>query len=152
MKIRRATVKDVVDYCGMTLQMLQEEGSDVPVKTDPTQVMWADSYEALNDPNTHVLLAVDDEDKVTMGMLAFTVSDRPRIFMKHAIVDGLYVRKPFRSQGVVFALIRAAKAIGREMGIRYVVTQARGKNEDRAYYERIGWRKSSVVLTMDLEG
>ncbi len=151
MKIRRAAVTDVVDHCMMTVLMLQEEGSDVPVKTNIQQAMWADSYEALNDPNTHVLMAFDEGGEA-MGMLAFTISDRPRIFEKHAIVDSLYVKKPFRTKGVVFALVRAAKALGREMGIRYVVTQARGKNEDRAYYEKIGWRKSSVVLSMDLEG
>jgi GNAT superfamily N-acetyltransferase len=64
----------------------------------------------------------------------------------HALLTELYVREPFRRQGVARALVRAAEALARRQGaVALYLFTGRQNVEAQAFYEQLGFESREVV-------
>ncbi len=101
--------------------------------------------EALADPDRHLVVVVDEEDR-PLGMALFCVGpanallDQPAVHMSHSMVADRYKRR-----GAGKALVAAAAAFAEQRGIdQIVVSVSPGSRDANRFFARLGFAPLAV--------
>jgi ribosomal protein S18 acetylase RimI-like enzyme len=101
--------------------------------------------DALDDPERHLVLAVDEAD-APLGMALFTVApanallDTPALHVSHAVVADRHKRR-----GAGKALVAAAAAFAEERGLDQVVVSVHpGSRDANRFFARLGFAPLAV--------
>src|SRR5688572_2114210 len=104
----------------------------------------------LEDPDTVLLVA--EVDGEIAGYLYGSVEERDwaRLLDRHGAVHDVFVDARFRRRGLATALMQAGIAALRAKGTRQIVLSSATPNaEAQATFERLGFRRTMVEMTLD---
>jgi GNAT superfamily N-acetyltransferase len=159
--IRPATEADLDALYGLWSDFSREMAEMDPYNSlaDGDLRAVQDDYrrEALADDDQRVLLAVaggDDDGTAPVGYVTAERKASPPVFARgdRVNVGELYVREPYRGEGLADRLLDRAVAWGRERGCERVSLSVNVGNERaRAFYERRGFEPRRLKLDRPLE-
>jgi ribosomal protein S18 acetylase RimI-like enzyme len=104
----------------------------------------------LEEPDTVLLVA--EVDGTVAGYLYGSLEDRDwaRLLDAHGAIHDIFVDGQFRRRGVASELMRAGIAALKAKGAKQVVLSSATPNaEAQALFERLGFRRTMVEMTLD---
>ena len=140
--IERATAGDAPEIVRLIAQLRELEGLTEPVSTDAVRAY-------IEDPDTVVLLAEDEDDGDVVGMISLRVMTDLFHGGTTALVQELIVDEDHRGEGVGGALLDVAIDLAFEQGCLEVSVTTGEENEaGQALYRSRGFEAEGVYFEL----
>jgi ribosomal protein S18 acetylase RimI-like enzyme len=126
-------------------QEMSTEAAAGPYGPSSFDEYWRDAKSLLRH---NLVVVAEGPDGALLGC-AFAARTRKDI----GHVFGLYVRPEARRRGVAKAMLKAAAAVLRENGVRWILADLElGNEEALRFYERLGFEETGRRFTIDVDG
>jgi ribosomal-protein-alanine N-acetyltransferase len=139
--VRAATQADLPAIASLW-RALNDEASLAPYGATALEEIWPDGESLLEE---YLVLIADDGAACGCVLAGMARRDVGYVF-------GLYVRPAARRRGAGRELLRAAAAVLRERGARWVLLDVDlGNDGAEAFYARLGFEQAGRRLTVDVD-
>jgi ribosomal protein S18 acetylase RimI-like enzyme len=155
--IRRATPADLPGVGRLGALLVKEHHDFDPRRFLPARPGTPEGYASfistqLEDPDVAVLVADDDGDVIGYAYAASEGYDYMALRGPAGVLHDIIVGPEHRGRGVGRLLLEAALAFLRSRGVPRVVLSTAERNEAaQRLFERMGFRRTMIEMTIDLD-